>query len=74
MPDILEKILDVKRGEISLAKQQRPLAALLILSGLNFFNYVDRSVLFAVLPLSFRVGLNCAVWPGAASSVPEASR
>jgi indole-3-glycerol phosphate synthase len=28
MPDILEKILDVKRGEISLAKQQRPLAAL----------------------------------------------
>jgi multidrug resistance protein len=31
--------------------KQRPLAALLILSGLNFFNYVDRSVLFAVLPL-----------------------
>jgi len=31
--------------------RQRPLAALLILSGLNFFNYVDRSVLFAVLPL-----------------------
>jgi indole-3-glycerol phosphate synthase len=28
MPDILEKILDVKRGEISLAKQQRPLAEL----------------------------------------------
>lgn len=32
-------------------RKQRPLAALLILSGLNFFNYVDRSVLFAVLPL-----------------------
>ncbi|HVZ18811.1 MAG TPA: hypothetical protein VG897_16970, partial [Terriglobales bacterium] len=31
--------------------KQRPLAALLILSGLNFFNYVDRSVLFAVLPM-----------------------
>ena len=31
--------------------KQRPVAALLILSGLNFFNYLDRSVLFAVLPL-----------------------
>jgi MFS transporter, Spinster family, sphingosine-1-phosphate transporter len=31
--------------------RQRPLAALFILSALNFFNYVDRSVLFAVLPL-----------------------
>ncbi len=34
-----------------MARKQYPLAALLILSGLNFFNYVDRSVLFAVLPL-----------------------
>ncbi len=34
-----------------MSSRQRPLAALLILSGLNFFNYVDRSVLFAVLPL-----------------------
>ncbi|HUN87697.1 MAG TPA: MFS transporter [Terriglobales bacterium] len=32
-------------------RKQRPFAALLILSGLNFFNYLDRSVLFAVLPL-----------------------
>src|SRR4051795_395853 len=34
-----------------MSSRQRPLAALLILSGLNFFNYVDRYVLFAVLPL-----------------------
>src|SRR3954447_24667260 len=34
-----------------MARKQYPLAALLVLSGLNFFNYVDRSVLFAVLPL-----------------------
>jgi MFS family permease len=34
-----------------MAHKQYPLAALLILSGLNFFNYVDRSVLFAVLPI-----------------------
>ncbi len=34
-----------------MARKQYPIAALLILSGLNFFNYVDRSVLFAVLPL-----------------------
>jgi MFS family permease len=34
-----------------MSSKQRPLAALLILSALNFFNYVDRSVLFAVLPL-----------------------
>jgi MFS transporter, Spinster family, sphingosine-1-phosphate transporter len=32
-------------------RRQYPLIALLVLSGLNFFNYVDRSVLFAVLPL-----------------------
>ncbi|MBZ5511617.1 MAG: MFS transporter [Acidobacteriia bacterium] len=30
---------------------QHPVAALTILTGLNFFNYVDRSVLFAVQPL-----------------------
>ena len=30
---------------------QHPAAALAILTGLNFFNYVDRSVLFAVQPL-----------------------
>lgn len=34
-----------------MARQQYPLTTLLVLSGLNFFNYVDRSVLFAVLPL-----------------------
>jgi len=34
-----------------MSSKQRPLAALLILSGLNFFNYVDRYVLFAVIPL-----------------------
>lgn len=34
-----------------MSSRQRPLAALLILSGLNFFNYVDRYVLFAVIPL-----------------------
>ena len=34
-----------------MSPRQRPLAALLILSGLNFFNYVDRYVLFAVIPL-----------------------
>src|SRR5512147_691545 len=28
-----------------------PAAALAVLTGLNFFNYVDRSVLFAVQPL-----------------------
>jgi MFS family permease len=30
---------------------QHPAAALAVLTGLNFFNYVDRSVLFAVQPL-----------------------
>jgi hypothetical protein len=30
---------------------QHPAAALSILTALNFFNYVDRSVLFAVQPL-----------------------
>jgi MFS family permease len=34
-----------------MSSKQRPLAALFILSGLNFFNYVDRYVLFAVIPL-----------------------
>ena len=34
-----------------MARRQYPYVALLVLSGLNFFNYVDRSVLFAVLPL-----------------------
>lgn len=34
-----------------MARRQYPLLALAVLSGLNFFNYVDRSVLFAVLPL-----------------------
>lgn len=34
-----------------MARKQYPLTALIVLSGLNFFNYVDRSVLFAVLPL-----------------------
>jgi multidrug resistance protein len=34
-----------------MARKQYPMAALLILSGLNFFNYVDRYVLFAVVPL-----------------------
>jgi predicted MFS family arabinose efflux permease len=28
-----------------------PAAALAVLTGLNFFNYLDRSVLFAVQPL-----------------------
>ena len=31
--------------------RQHPVAALTVLTGLNFFNYVDRSVLFAVQPL-----------------------
>jgi MFS transporter, Spinster family, sphingosine-1-phosphate transporter len=34
-----------------MSRQQYPLTALVVLSALNFFNYVDRSVLFAVLPL-----------------------
>lgn len=34
-----------------MSRRQYPLVALAVLSGLNFFNYVDRSVLFAVLPL-----------------------
>lgn len=34
-----------------MARRNYPLLALVVLSGLNFFNYVDRSVLFAVLPL-----------------------
>src|SRR5579884_309867 len=34
-----------------MAQRNYAIAALLILSALNFFNYVDRYVLFAVLPL-----------------------
>lgn len=34
-----------------MARSYYPRTALLVLSGLNFFNYVDRSVLFAVQPL-----------------------
>jgi hypothetical protein len=34
-----------------MARSYYPRTALAILSGLNFFNYVDRSVLFAVQPL-----------------------
>ncbi|HWR15219.1 MAG TPA: MFS transporter [Terriglobales bacterium] len=34
-----------------MSRRHHPLLALAILSGLNFFNYVDRYVLFAVVPL-----------------------
>lgn len=34
-----------------MTRRHHPFLALAVLSGLNFFNYVDRSVLFSVLPL-----------------------